>query len=158
MANDNLLSIGIVDVVGARKTVNVFFLNTVTLAQIQGWATSALVDLNAFNVGVIEYARVTLDLTLPSGLATSPVAGSTVRRGALFSYDNPTRFAWDQYIPAIDTDILVGTEVDQAAGGVDGWIAAMVDGVTVSSVLIQPSNGSGEDLTAVNHATETFRK
>jgi hypothetical protein len=158
MANDTLLSIGIQDVVGARKRVNVFFVNTVTLAQITGWLADAAVALNGFLDGIITDAYVQLDVALPGGLATSPVAGSTVRRGALFTFDNPTRFAWDQYIPAIDTDILVGTEVDQSAGGVVDWLAAMVDGVTVSSVLIQPTNGSGEDLTSTTTAVETFRK
>lgn len=155
---DSLLSIGIVDIVGARKTVNVFFAASVTLAQIQGWLTVAAAHLAAFNVGVISDARVELDMTLPSGLPTTPVAGSTVRRGALLSFDNPTRYKWDQYIPAIDTSILVGTQVNQTAGGVDQWLADMVDGVTVSSVLIQPTNGSGEDLTSTFKAYETFRK
>src|SRR6185295_12063362 len=85
-------------------------------------------------------------------------AGSTVRRGALFGFENPTRFAWDQYVPAIDLDVIVGTSVDPEATGVEDWLAAMVAGITVSSVLIRPTNGSGELLTNVLTSEETFRK
>jgi len=155
---DSLLSIKMHDIVGANKTVNVFFPAATTLAQIQGWWTAAAVDLNAFSNIVIDGASVTLELTTPGGLATVPVAGSTVRRGALFSFDNASRFKWDQYIPGVDPVIFVGTSVDQTATGVEEWIADMVDGITVSSVLIQPTNGSSEDLTAIDHANETFRK
>jgi len=155
---DTLLSIKMHDITGAKKTVNVFFPAATTLAQVQGWWTDAAVALNAFSNIVIDGADVTLALTTPGGLATTPVAGSTVRRGALFSYNNSTRFNWEQYIPGVDPVIFIGTEVDQGATGVDDWIAAMVDGITVSSVLIQPTNGSSEDLTSVDHANETFRK
>lgn len=158
MANDTLLSIGVQDITGAKKRVNVFFVNTVTIAQITGWLADAAVALNAFLDGFITDAEVTLPVALPGGLATGASAGSTVRRGALMSFDNPTRFAWDQYIPAIDLDVIVGTNIDITDTGVANWIAAMVDGVTVSAVLIQPTNGSGEDVTGLNHATETFRK
>jgi len=158
MAHDVLLTIGIEDIVGATKTINVFFPAATTLAQVQGWATSALVNLSNFEFGVIKYADVTLPITLPGGIGTAPVAGSTVRRGGLMSFDNPTRYSWDQYIPAIDTTVLVGTDIDITNTDVAAWITAMTTGISVSGTFIQPTNGSGEDLTALRKATETFRK
>jgi len=158
MADDILLSIGVKDIAGKSKRVPVFFPSTTTVAQITGWLADAAVALNAFLDGYITDAEVTLPVALPGGLATGATAGSTVRRGALFGFENPTRFAWDQYVPAIDLDVIVGTSVDPEATGVEDWLAAMVAGITVSSVLIRPTNGSGELLTNVLTSEETFRK
>lgn len=155
---DSLLSVGIRDVAGGTKTINIFFPEATTLAQVQGFATPVLGYINGMIDGVIDYARVTLDLTLPGGLRTTPVAGSTVRRGALFSFNNPTRYKWDTYVPAFDPDNLTGTTVNLNAATVDEFILAMVAGVDVSGTDIEPTNGSGEDLTSLDHADETFRK
>lgn len=158
MANDNLLTVNITDDAGKPKTVNVFFTASTTLAQIQGWATEGIASLDAMIDGVIESAEVTLAITLPGGLKTTPVANSTVRRGALLSFDNPTRYKWDQYIPTFTPSSMPNGVVDQTAAGIVDWLGEMVNGVTVSAVLIQPTNASGEDLTDIHKATETFRK
>jgi hypothetical protein len=158
MAGDTLISVSVTDIVGAVKQNLVFLPSGTTLAQAQGFLTAFAPLVDALSQGVITHATVEFDLTLPSGLKSTAVAASTVRRGALWSFLNPTRYKWAAYLPAVDPSILSGTEVNPAAGGVAAYVAAYDTGITVSSVLIAPTNGSGEDLTALDHANETFRK
>jgi len=156
--SDSLLSIGVLDDAGATKRANVFLPGSMTLAQIQGWSDLYNPFLDAVIDGKISDAQVTFALTLPGGLKGSPVADSTVRRGADFTFLNPSRYKWPAYIPAWGLTYIVGGNIDIVSTPVSDFLSAYIDGLVFSSVTYQPLNGSGFDLTALSKSKEAFRK
>jgi len=155
---DTLLSVGVIDDAGASKRANVFLPSTMTLAQIQGWSDVYTPLLDAVDDGKITDAQVTFALTLPGGLKGSPVADSTVRRGADFTFLNASRYKWPAYIPAWSLTYIIGGNIDIVSTPVSDFLSAYTAGLVVSSVTYQPTNGSAFDLTALSKAKEAFRK
>jgi len=155
---DTLLSVGVIDDAGASKRANVFLPSTMTLAQIQGWSDVYTPLLDAVDDGKITDAQVTFALTLPGGLKGSPVADSTVRRGADFTFLNASRYKWPAYIPAWSLTYIIGGNIDIVSTPVSDFLSAYTAGLVVSSVTYQPTNGSAFDLTALSKSKEAFRK
>lgn len=155
---DTLLSVGIEDDAGATKRVPVFLPSTMTLAQIQGWSDLFAPLLNDAIDGIITDAQVTFSLTIPGGLRTTPVTDSTVRRGADLTFANPSRYKWPLYVPSWSLTLITNGDIDVADPNASDLISAYVDGLTFSSVLYQPLNGSAFDLTALSKSKEAFRK
>jgi len=151
---DSLLSIKVLDDAGKSKTVPAFFTSSVTPANIQTFATSFIPLLDAVIDGVVESATVTLDITVPGGIKTTPVTDSTVRRGAVESFANPSRFNWSLYVPTFSLTKITGGNIDISDADVIAFNAAYVTGTGGFT----PSNGAGLDLTAFLHAAESFRK
>jgi len=155
---DTLLSVGLGDDAGASKRANIFLPGSMTLAQIQGWSDLYIALLDAVTDGLVTGAEVTFGLTLPGGLKGSAAADSTVRRGADFTFANASRYKWGTYIPTwalslIDTGNINVSDTDAAA-----FLSAYTNGLVVSSVTYQPTNGYTDDLTTLSNAKEAFRK
>jgi len=155
---DTLLSIGILDDAGATKRANIFLPSTMTLAQIQGWSDVYQPLLDAVDDGKLTDAQVTFSLTMAGGLKGSPVADSTVRRGADFTFLNASRYKWPAYIPAWALLYIISGEIDTAATPVSDFLSAYTAGLVVGGTTYQPTNGSAFDLTALSKAKEAFRK
>ena len=155
---DTLLSVGIIDDAGKVKRAPVFLPSTMTIAQVQGFSDLYCALLGAAIDGKIQDAQVTFGLTLPSGLPSSPVADSTVRRGADLTFSNPSRFKWPLYIPSWSLSLIDSGNVNVTTGAGSDLVSAYVDGLIFSSVTYQPLNGSGFDLTALSKSKEAFRK
>ncbi len=151
---DSLLSIKTRDDAGKSKTLPVFFTSSVTPANVQTFLTAFAPLYNDVIDGVIESAELTLDMTLPGGLRTTPVDDSTVRRGATESFSTPGRFAWSLYVPSFSLTKITGGNIDIADADVIAFNAAYVTGAGGFT----PSNGLGLDLTGFLHAEEAFRK
>lgn len=151
---DSLLSVKVRDDAGKSKTVPVFFTSSVTPANIQTFATAFIPLLDDVVDGVVESASLTLDITVPSGIKTDPVTDSTVRRGGVFSFDNPSRYNWSLYVPSFSLAKITAGQIDPAETDVAAFLAAYVTGAGGFT----PSNGLGLDLTAVLTAAESFRK
>jgi len=155
---DTLLSVGMIDDAGATKRANIFLPSTMTLAQIQGWSDVYVPLLNDVIDGAPTDAQVTFGLTLPSGLRTTPVADSTVRRGADFTFANASRYKWPAYIPSWSLTLINNGDIDIVTTPAADFLSAYTLGLVVSSVTYQPLNGSGFDLTALSKSKEAFRK
>lgn len=155
---DSLLSIGVLDDAGATKRANIFLPGTMTLAQIQGWSDVYQPLLDDVDDGKLVDAQVTFNLTMAGGLKGSPVADSTVRRGADFTFLNPSRYKWPAYIPAWSLVYIIGGEIDIVSTPVSDFLSAYTAGLVVGGTTYQPLNGSGFDLTALSKAKEAFRK
>jgi len=151
---DSLLSIKVGDDAGKSKNVPVYFTSSVTPANIQTFATAFIPLLDAVIDGVVESASLTLDITVPGGIKTTPVVDSTVRRGAVESFGTPGRFDWSLYVPSFSLAMIVGGNINIADADVVAFNAAYVTGAGGFT----PSNGLGLDLTALRHAAESFRK
>jgi hypothetical protein len=151
---DSLLSVKIRDDEGQTKNLPVFFTSSVTPANVQSFATAFLPLLDNVIGGVVESASLTLDITVPAGLKAAPLEDVTVRRGAVMSFDNPSRYNWSLYVPSwnlayIQNGAILVADPDPAA-----FIAAYVTGAGGFT----PSNGQGLDLTGLATAREAFRK
>jgi len=155
---DTLLSVGILDDKGSSKRANIFLPGTMTLAQIQGWSDVYVPLLDAVDDGKISDAQVTFGLTLPGGLKGSPVADSTVRRGADFTFLNASRYKWPAYIPAWSLTYIIAGEIDVVSTPVSDFLSAYTAGLVVGGTTYQPVNGFSFDLTALSKSKEAFRK
>lgn len=155
---DTLLSVGVIDDAGATKRANIFLPSTMTLAQIQGWSDVYTPLLDTIVDGKISDAEVTFGLTLPAGLKADPVADSTVRRGADFSFSNVSRYRWGTYIPAFGLAFIDSGNINTTDTDVSDFLSAYTAGLVVSAVTYQPLNGYGDDLVAMINAKQAFRK
>lgn len=155
MANVHLLSVRVLDDDGTPGNVNIFLPSTLTLANIQTFADTFIVKLDAVTGCKIDSASVALALTLPGGLKAGAVAGTPVQWGANFSFDAAdTPYRWTLHIPGVDQGIVVGDSIDVAPQYVVDFIAAMVDGVAT----FEPTDRYGNDLEALLGAVVSFRK
>jgi len=155
---DTLLSVGIEDDAGATKRANIFLPGSMTLAQIQGWSDVYQPLLDAVVDGKLTDAQVTFGLTMAGGLKSSPVADSTVRRGADFTFNNASRFKWPAYIPSWSLAFIDSGNINIVDTDPADFLSAYVLGLVVSSTTYQPTNGSAFDLTALSKSKEAFRK
>jgi len=69
---DVSVTIGVNDSAGVPKTILTRLPSGTTLAQAQGFLTAFVALVDAIIGGVVTYAEVTLPLTLPGGLKSSP--------------------------------------------------------------------------------------
>lgn len=155
---DTLLSVGVLDDAGKSKRAPVFLPAAMTLAQIQGWSDVYVPLLNDVIDGQVTDAQVTFALTLPGGIRTAPIADSTVRRGADFSFQNPSRYKWPLYVPSWSLTYIVSGDIDIASTPPSDFLSAYTAGLVVGGTTYQPLNGYTDDLTALANAKEAFRK
>lgn len=100
MAEVHVVSIGIVDYLGDRKTIPMYLPAATTLSTINTLLGTMLPLLDAVVDGKIADAKVSLDLTLPGGLKGSAVSGHDVHNGANVTFDPAdTDYAFSMYFP-----------------------------------------------------------
>jgi len=100
MAEVNVISIGIVDYLGDRKTLPMYLPAATTLTTINTLLGTMLPLLDAVIDGKIADASVALSLTLPGGLKADAIAGKDVHNGANVTFDPAdTDYAFSVYIP-----------------------------------------------------------
>lgn len=153
MALVNQLSYKIVGDQGDTKTLVFYFPAAATVAQITSFSDDMAALLNAVIDGVIEAATITLNIALPGGLRTTPVADSDVHTGALLTFTaNGTTFKFSHYIPTWRdwTDDLVNL----AGTGVSAFISEIEDG----DGTISPSDRFANDLVTNVASTKVNRK
>jgi hypothetical protein len=153
MAAVNELSYKIIGDQGDTKTLVFYFPATVTVAQMLSFSDDMAPLLNAVIDGVILSAKIKLEVTLPGGLRTTPVANSDVHEGALLTFDVAnTAFSFSHYVPTWRdyTDDLVNL----AGTGVGDFITEIEDG----DGTISPSDRYANDLVTNTASTKVNRK
>ncbi len=157
MADSNLVSLHLVDDAGNRKTIEVFFPTSFTLAQLQGWATQFATDVDGAIGAVIEKMTVTLGLTIPGGVKSTPDAGSNAHVGGLATFDAAgTTYSFGMYFPT--WALFTGNDMDVTSGSAPDVITDLVTGVTVSGTPITPSDKFANDLVALLKHKRVQRK
>jgi len=101
MGLTNIISYGVVDYTGKKKTIPYFIPAGGTIAGAQGLAdvTAPLIDLaiDAF----IADIQLTISLDLPGGLRSTANVGNTVREGALIDFSvADSIYRWGTYFPS----------------------------------------------------------
>lgn len=148
MALTDIISIAVQDYTGGRKTIPYFVPSGSTVAALQALfdTTAALVDLG-IDPKIVGGA-VTIQLSLPGGLKSSPIVGNTIHEGALvdFSVDSSI-YRWGTYFPGWKNTGFSGNIVDNS-----GAFANII------TDLGQYVAKDGNALNAYIEGTRRFRK
>lgn len=155
MATVNIISFGILDFAGARKSFPIYVPSTATLTQMQAWVTAGAPLLDALIDGKIEDVSVTLSATLPGGLKTDPVDGNTVHEGGLWAWDAAgTDYEYGDYMPSVANANFSGNTLDEGVSEVTDWIAQM----TASGAGTEATDRYANDITGYIRGSRRFRK
>lgn len=112
MANVHVISIGVEDYLGGRKTIPLYLPATTTVATINTLLGTMLPLLDAVIDPKISSASVQFGLTLPGGLKADAIAGKDVHNGANLTYDPAdTDYAFSIYIPGWEEAGFAGQAV-----------------------------------------------
>lgn len=153
-------SISVLDADGDISTTPINIpLGTLTITQLAGFLQGAATDLDAITEGKLVSINVNLDVDLPSGLKSAPVANSDVQESGLLTYTAAnTKYVWSQIIPAFVQGKFSGKNINLADTAVTTFTNRMINGATVASALVQPSDKYENDLQSVKSGTKRFRK
>jgi len=146
-------SVSLRDYVGGtegKKSFPLYLDDSLTLANIQTLFNTFLPDLDAAIDPVVESAQVSLNLTLPGGLKSTPGTGTTVHEGALLHFTAAnTNYVYDPYIPGWSQAGFTGNVVD------DTGVYATLIGEFITLSLVDKN---GNAITAFQDGKRTFRK
>lgn len=150
----DLVSFGITDDAGKRKTWACPIPSGFTDAQIQAWINDVAAKLDAVMGGVIADVSVSKAFTLPGGLKSSADASSEVRQGALVSFGAAgTDYRFSHFIPTWDeAGYTADTVITTGAYGT--FLTALTDG----NGTIAPCDKYENDLNLYLGGVQTFRK
>lgn len=153
-------SLSVTDADGDISTAPVNIpLGALTITQIAGFLQGTATDLDAITEGKITSINLVIDVDLPSGLKSAPVANSDVQEAGLITYVAAnTKYVWSQLIPAFVQSKFSGKNINLADSAVSTFTTRMVSGATVSGALVQPSDKYENDLQSVKRGTKRFRK
>lgn len=151
----DILSFGIVDADGDKKTLPVYIPSGLTLAQMQTFADDLAPKLHAVIDGEITDITATFSLSIAAGAAGAAVAGSEVQKGVLLDFvAADTQYVHGVYVPTWKNANFSGNEINLAGTGVSAFIAEFTTGATPAL----PSDRYGNDLTSLKKGTKRFRK
>jgi hypothetical protein len=155
MAVVSVLSYSIVDDDGNAKSMPIYIPAGATVANIQAFSDAMAPLLDDVLDGVINAVTLSIGLTLPGGLKSSPVAGSNVQEGALISFDvASSNYSHSIFVPAWAQAFFSGSQVTLEDTEPGLFATQMVSG----SNTIAPSDRAGLDLTSVLSGSKRFRK
>jgi len=119
MGLTNIISYGVIDYTGRKKTIPYFIPSGGTIVGAQGLAdvTAPLIDL-AIDAYISDI-QLTISLDLPGGLRSTANVGNTVREGALIDFSaDSTIYRWGTYFPSWrNTGFTGNTVINSGAGG-----------------------------------------
>jgi len=150
----DLVSFGITDDAGKRRTWACPIPSGFTDAQIQTWIDAVSADLDAAIGGVVADVSVAKAFALPGGLKATADANSEIRQGALLSYgaaDTPYRYS--HFIPTWDEAGYTGDTV-LTTGVYGAFVTELLDG----NGTIAPCDKYENDLDQWLGGVQTFRK
>src|SRR6187549_120220 len=146
MAVVSVLSYSIVDDDGNAKSMPLYIPASVAISAIQSFSDTLAPLLDDCIDGVINAVTLMVGLTLPGGLKSSPVAGSNVQEGALWSFDvTASNYNFSIFVPAWAQTFFSGPQVtleDTEPGLFATQIVSGSGGVT-------PTDRQGGDLVSV---------
>lgn len=154
MALTNILTYSLQDASVGRKSLPIYFPDTVTLANLQTFNTSFAPLLDAVVDAKLIGASVTVQIALPGGIKTDAVVGNTVHEGGLMSFNAAnTIYKPSYFIPSLENGGFAGDVVLDSGEYATLW-AAFVSGLST----FQPSDKYANDLTSLIGGVRKFRK
>lgn len=154
MAEDKLLSLSFASALGSKKTHLVPFANAKTFAEISAFALLYVPIVEAISDAYVVSASITepVDISgVTKGVSDGP---ARTNDGARFLFDTPARYGFGLWVPAIKAALVGNVDVDQADAAIIAFKNALVTGLGGHA----PTDGSGNDLTALLKAVVAYRK
>lgn len=146
------------DAKGKESITKTNFPDTVSFDVLKAYASTTATLLDAIVRGAIVAIGIGLEVALPSGIKTNPLATADVEEGARFQWRASSGAVAGWRIPTFDEDLLLtGTaEVDLADTDVDAYVQRVLAGHTVALVNVSPSDDRGSDIVSLESARESF--
>jgi hypothetical protein len=108
----HVISLGVVDYLGDRKTIALYLPDTTTVATINTVLSTFLPALDDVIDGKIDSASVQFGLTLPGGLKGSAIVGKDVHNGANLTFDvTGSDYSHSIYVPTWEEAGFAGQSV-----------------------------------------------
>lgn len=156
MAVVSVGSLSIVGIDGGRKSVALYFPATVAAADLILYMQEFAGLVNTATDGVIERIAVTVGVTPPGGLRTTPVNGNGSEIGALLAFDvQDSDYSHGIFIPTWSNAGFAGKTVVNT-GAYAAVIAALV--THTLNTTIGPSSEEGNDLVGFLRGLRKSRK
>jgi len=120
MGLTNIISYGVIDYTGRKKTIPYFIPSGGTIVGAQGLADVTAPLIDAAIDAYIADIQMTIALDLPGGIRTSANVGNTVREGALIDFSaDSTIYRWSTYFPSWRNTQFTGNTVNNTGAGAD---------------------------------------
>lgn len=127
------------------------------------WATVAAFVQDAAELlndvvgGLVSGANVSRAVTL-TGM-TGPSSGADREEGGLIVFQSAGGTTRQRIPTMVETFITSGTNlINTSSGAIQTWLQMMVAGITSNSVLVEPVDSRGDDITNILSAKEDFRR
>lgn len=151
----------ILDEKGAKSQVTVYVPDSTDTADLIEFAEEMAALLDAMIGGQIVNIGACLSVAVPAGVKSDPVEGSDVEEGARFIFESAGGYSTAVRVPTfLEEKIATASKlVNQADGAVAAFIAAMTDGLTMTSTNdVEPTDYRAADVTGIRSAVESFQR
>lgn len=159
MAEPYALTWIVEDQAGNTATFTEFVAQGLTVAQMEEGAIAHAPNLEGILSGIIKGAELCIGVDISSLTGNVAAGTSDVEEVGEFVFVTAQNREVRINLPCMnDTASVVGSDdLDQADSNVDDFISAMVDGITVTGGLLQPTDVDENDLTTIKIARERVR-
>lgn len=156
-----------VDAKGETSTTEVNVPTGLTLANMTIFAQEMAKLINPLVNGVITRIGLAISIALPSGIRTVAVSTSDVEEGGKFQFRTAGGYYTGLRLPTLnETLVSAGSkDINTLDTSVAAFIAAMLTGIdlttatpTAGTGTVAPTDGRGDDITALVTAKEQFVK
>lgn len=153
MADDILVSFRMVGTNGKPKVVPVWFLPATTVADALLYAQAFVPVVEDVSDAYVFSAKVEIPLNIAAQSKGAPDGASYTNHGARFLHDTAGRYSHGTWIPAFKPALLAQENVidDLAVTALDAALRVGLGGVA-------PTDGNGQDLTALLAKKTAYRK
>lgn len=145
---------------GTKGTTSIRVAGTPTVAQLNGFGAGYATALNNIISGVIRAAFAFFRVDISGLTGNSAISISDVEHCAKFEFLTDAGNRVKVNIPAMDSDIVGGTDsdsLDLAAPEVLAFTQAMTLGISVTGATIQPCDIGGDNIVDTVFGREAFR-
>lgn len=140
------------------ESVPVYLDSAVTLTDVQAFSNLIAAEIDATTGSQIVGADITLPLTLPGGIKSSPVALYQNERGGLITFSSTGPRAASFRIPAILQTIMSGDAFSLSDTAIAALIARMTTVSTVNAHSVRPHTDQDYLFSAARRGVKSRRK
>jgi hypothetical protein len=155
------VSISVKDSKNTISTTNYSMPRNVDIAVASTWAVRAAELIDNIVTGSIASIGIGIEIAISeaTGLKATPLANSDVEEGALFTFRTVIGSLTGTRLPTFDeAKMQSGTpNVNVTDTDVNAYVQHVLQGQTNGLINASPSDERGEDISALDSATEAFR-
>lgn len=153
------------DAKGKSSTTEVNIPTGLTLANMTIFAQEMAKLIDPLITGVITRIGLAINIALPAGLAANPLSTSDVEEGGKFQFSTAGGYYTGLRIPTwMESLVSAGSDdINTLDADVAAFVAAMMSGIDLTTATpvagtgtVTPTDGRGDDITALVNAKEQF--